>query len=208
MVKRYLVVLFACTWFLLGGVASAAGGQVSAPEQLVRQTTRKVLDILNSHQAEVKSNPNKVADLVRNVVLPHFDFVLMSRFVLARHWRTASQAQQQRFVKEFQTLLVRTYSKSLSEYSGQKIEFKPMHGDVSRGRVSVGTLIVEGSGNKIPVDYRLHKVGNEWKVYDVVIDGVSLVQNYRSSFGDELRNISLDRLMDRIAKRNNQQSGQ
>ncbi|HET8700603.1 MAG TPA: ABC transporter substrate-binding protein, partial [Nitrococcus sp.] len=128
---------------------------------------------------------------------------LMSRFVLAQNWQRAEPDQRRRFVAEFRQLLVRTYGKSLSEYSNQTVEFEPMHSDPSSGRVTVSSKIKQADGPPIALDYKLYKKqGDGWKVYDVIIEGVSLVQNYRSSFGSEIRRNGLDALIAQLAQRN------
>ncbi|MGD8430240.1 MAG: ABC transporter substrate-binding protein [Ectothiorhodospiraceae bacterium] len=196
---RRVAMLLAVLWL---AAATCAAASLSAPEKLVRDTTDQVLQVLKEHKTEIKENPNRVYGYVRELVLPHFDFKLMSQFVLARAWRSASQEQREKFVDEFRTLLIRTYGKSLAEYSGQTVDFLPMQSDPSRGRVTVRTEIIQEDGPKIPLDYNLYKTDDGWKVFDVVVDGISLVQNYRSSFNDEIRNGGLDALIQRLAKRN------
>ncbi len=191
---------------LLGcGLAMSAGAQDAEgdPQALVRETTREVLGALEEHRDEIQGDPRAVYRYVADLVLPRFDFELMSRFVLGRHWQNASAEQQQRFVEEFRRLLVRTYGTSLSEYSGQEVEFPAARTEGQGKRVSVPTEVVQDKGPNIPVDYKLYRnESGTWKVFDVVIDGVSLVQNYRSSFGTEVSRNGLDALIERLAKRN------
>lgn len=188
------------------GVLRAA--EQPGPAQLVKQTTEQVLRVLQERRDELAQNPQPVHDIVRDIVLPHFDFELMSRFVLAQNWRTASEEQRRRFVEEFRELLVRTYATSLAEYSGQTVEYKPMNGEPERGRVTVRTEVIQPAGPAIPVDYNLHDRDGAWKVFDVVIDGVSLVQNYRGSFNSEIRRNGMDALLESLSQRNRQQSAQ
>lgn len=181
----------------------AAAQETVPPDRLVRQTTEQVLSALRENQEVIAENPSKVYDLVSEYVLPRFDFELMSRFVLAQAWRSASEAQQQRFVEEFRRLLVRTYGKSLAEYSGQEVKYLPMQGDVTQQeRVTVQTEIVQQNGPSIPLDYKLYHTDQGWKVYDVIIDGVSLVLNYRSSFNTQIAREGLDGLIQDLAERN------
>lgn len=202
MIHRIVVTLAAASLIVAMSVAGAAAA-VMPPDVLARQTTEKTLQTIREHRDELKQNPSMIYDLVKELVLPHFDFELMSRFVLAQNWRQANPDQRKRFVDEFRQLLVRTYGRSLSEYSNQTVEFEPMHSDPSSGRVTVSSSIKQAAGPSIALDYKLYKKRDEgWKVFDVIIDGVSLVQNYRSSFNSEIRRNGLDALIEQLAQRN------
>jgi phospholipid transport system substrate-binding protein len=194
---------------LVAVLALAGGGVASAqtptpPDELVQQTTREVLELLRESGQEIEQNPKKVFDAVRALVLPHFDFELMGRFVLARNWQQATVEQQQRFTEEFRELLVRTYGTALAEYSGQEVRFPPMNADLERGRATVPMEIVQPDGPAIPLSYSLYRTDDEWKVFDVTVDGVSLVQNYRSTFATEVQRNGIDGLIKRLAERNAQ----
>ncbi|KAB7623830.1 phospholipid-binding protein MlaC [Alkalilimnicola sp. S0819] len=192
-------------WLLLSLLLAAAPAQAqeTAPDALVRDTAERMLEVLRERRGELDERPQMVFDLVEEIVLPHFDFELMSRYVLARNWRGASDEQRSRFVEEFRHLLVRTYATSLAEYSGQRIEYLPLRGDPARGRVTVSTVIKQnGGGPDIPVDYNLRRTESGWKVFDVIIEGLSLVQNYRGSFASAIRRQGLDGLIDDLAARN------
>lgn len=200
----------AVTLLLLIGSGSAAlaQSQLTPPDVLVRQTTQEVLSLLRDKGEQIKDDPQAIFQLIREEVLPHFDFRLMSRLVLARHWRAASGAQRERFVEEFRQLLVRTYGSSLSEYSGQEIRYLPMHSSGSDDqRVTVETEIQQSGGPPIPLDYKLHRTESGWKVYDVTVDGVSLVLNYRSQFSSEIARHGLDGLIQRLTERNSGSGG-
>ncbi|WP_440996869.1 MlaC/ttg2D family ABC transporter substrate-binding protein [Arhodomonas sp. SL1] len=188
---------------LLAVLAPAHAGEPQSPEELVRETTREVRAVLEAHREEIADDPSLVYEYVADLVLPKFDFELMSRFVLGRHWKDASEAQRERFVREFRGLLIRTYGTSLSEYSGEEVDFPPMKSDPERGRVTVPTEVIQPDGPEIPVNYSLFRNdAGQWRVFDVTIEGVSLIQNYRSSFGSEVRQKGLDALIERLAKRN------
>ena len=200
---RSIIVTLTVAWL------AAATGLVSAmaadmpPDVLARRTTEKTLQAIREHRQELQRDPSMIYDLVKELVLPHFDFELMSRFVLAQNWRTATPAQRERFVGEFRQLLVRTYGRSLAEYSGQRVEFEPMHSEASVGRVTVRSHIKQADGPPIALDYKLYKKrADGWKVFDVIVDGVSLVQNYRSSFRSEIRQHGLDALIKQLSQRN------
>jgi phospholipid transport system substrate-binding protein len=153
------------------------------PEQVVRDTAEYVLSEVTARKAELDVDPSLIYPLVKRTVVPHFDFTSMARSAMGRFWRNATPQQQERVVAEFQELLVRTYATALLGYSGQKIEYLPMRAADQAKRVTVQTRISAAGGPPIPINYSLKlEDGKEWLVYDVVIDGVSLVTNYRSSF--------------------------
>lgn len=189
---------------VLGAAGAAAAQTPTPPDELVKQTTREVLEVLRENEQAIEQNPERVFDAVQKLVLPHFDFELMSRFVLARNWQQATPEQQQRFTEEFRQLLVRTYGTALAEYSGQEVRFPPMNADLERGRATVPTEIVQPDGPAIPLSYSLYRTDDEWKVFDVSVDGVSLVQNYRSTFATEVQRNGIDGLIKRLAERNAQ----
>ena len=200
---RSIMVTLAVAWLAAAmGLFSATAAELP-PDVLARQTTEKTLQAIREHRQELQRDPSMIYDLVKELVLPHFDFELMSRFVLAQDWRTATSAQRERFVGEFRKLLVRTYGRSLAEYSGQSVEFEPMHSEARAGRVTVRSKIKQSDGPPIALDYKLYKKRDDgWKVFDVIVDGVSLVQNYRSSFRSEIRRHGLDALIEQLSQRN------
>lgn len=184
-------------------VPAAAEEEKLAPDELVKQTTEKVLTLLEDNREQIDEDPARVYEAVQEIVLPHFDFELMSRFVLARNWQNASPDQQARFTDEFRRLLVRTYGRSLSEYSGQTVRFPPMQSDAERGRATVPTEVVQDDGPSIPISYSLYRNDDDdWKVFDVVVEGSSLVQTYRSSFASEVQRSGIDGLIERLTERN------
>lgn len=155
-----------------------------SPDALVRETTDKVLGELTRNRAELEMNVHRLYKLVDDIVLPHFDFSRMSKLVLGKHWKKANKAQRQKFEEEFKSLLVRTYATALFEYTGQEIIYKPFHSEVGSDNVVVKTEIVSRDGPNIPMDYVLKKgAKQDWLVYDVRIDGISLVTNYRNAYG-------------------------
>lgn len=176
------------------------------PQQLVENTAQKVLDKLKEDSEKIKNDPNYIHGLVDEYVLPHFDFERMSMWVLGKHWRRADAKQRERFVDEFRTLLVRTYATSLSEFTDQKLSYLPMRGSEAEGDVTVRSEVEQPGGFPIPINYKLHKKGNDWKVYDVTIDDISLIANYRTSFNREIRQMGLDKLINTLAERNQKAS--
>ena len=186
---------------LLVAGASAAGAQ-EAPDALVRRTTDEVLAIIKSDADLRAGNPRKVVELAEQKVLPHFDFTRMTRLAVGRNWAQATDAQKEALTKEFRTMLVRTYSNSLTQYREQKIEVKPLKASPQDQEVTVRTAVIQQGGPPIPIDYAMSKSGADWKVYDVIIDGASLVTTYRGSFNDQIQKGGIDGLVKTLQDRN------
>ncbi len=194
--KRFL----AATIAALGAVAAFAS---VAPDQLVKDTTDRVLSELTANRSEFEHDHEKLYRMVDEIVLPHFDFERMARLVLGRYWRDANDAQRQQFVQEFKTLLVRTYATALFEYTGQKIIYKPFRAGDGDSSVVVKTEVVPSDGPPIPMHYSLNRGGEgSWKVYDIKIDGISLVTNYRTSYGNTIQNQGIDALISSLVAKN------
>lgn len=195
---KFLSAVFAGLLYLLAPVAWAE----IAPDELVRVTSDKVLEAIKQNREQLKSDPKLVYKIVDELVLPHFDFEAMSKLVLGANWRRATPAQQAEFTREFRTLLVRTYAKSLAEYDEQGIRYLPMRPAADPNEAIVRTEILPKAGPSIPVDYRLRKSGTSWKVFDVSIDAVSLVTNYRTTFAQDIQRVGLDGLIQQLQRRN------
>jgi phospholipid transport system substrate-binding protein len=200
--KWFIGVLFGLA--VLTAVAAPAAPM--SPRDTVIDTSQKMLEALKKNKDIIKQHPQRIYDLVSEIVLPHFDFTTMSKWVLGKNWRTLSPDQQQRFTSEFRTLLVRTYAVSLSEYEDQKLNYLPLQAPPNADDVTVRTEVLRGGGPPIPINYSMHLTDNGWKVYDVVIDGVSLVINYRTSFASQIRDGGVDKLIEQLVARN-QRSG-
>ena len=172
-------------------------------EQLVHDTTEQVLQRLRADSDKLKDDADLIYPLVEDLVLPHFDFAKMSQWVLGKNWRKADKAQQLQFSIEFRTLLVRTYAKALLEYTDQSMRYLPFHADEGAKKVTVKTEILQDGGPSIPLHYSMYLNGaGEWKVYDIKVDGVSMVSNYRSSFATEVRNGGIVGLLGKLAEMN------
>lgn len=184
-------------------VSTAAFAQDNtAPDELVRRTTTDVLTIIKNDKDLQTGDTRKVVQLAEEKVLPNFNFARMTQLAIGKNWREATDAQKQALTKEFRTLLVRTYSTSLTQYRNQTIDVKPAKVAASDAETVVKTLINQPGGQPIPIDYSMEKTATGWKAYDIVVDGVSLVTNYRSSFADEIRKSGIDGLIKTLADRN------
>jgi len=173
-----------------------------APDALVKRTTDEVLAIIKADKDIQSGNMTKVVQLAEQKVLPHFDFERMTRLAVGRNWNTATPEQKQALVKEFRTMLVRTYSSSLSQYRNQTIEVKPAKVGPADKEAIVRTSVLQQGGPPIPIDYAMDKMDSGWKVYDVVIDGASLVTTYRGTFNDQVQKGGLDGLLKTLQERN------
>ena len=178
------------------------------PDTVVKNTTDKMLAALKDNREELKKNKSLIYDLVGEIVLPRFDFIRMSRWVLGKSWKTSSKKQKLRFIRTFRTLMVRTYGVALLEYSDQKIEFQPMRGEADQKDVTVYTKVIQPAGKQPTlINYRLYLKKDQWKVYDIAVDGISLVSNYRTSFASEIKQDGLDALIARLEKHNQKTEG-
>jgi phospholipid transport system substrate-binding protein len=172
------------------------------PQQLIKQTTDKVLGEIRVNSDAYKADPDQLYALVDKVVLPHFNFVAMTNLALGRHRKEFDTTQKPRIVSEFRALLVRTYGKALVEYNDQEITYLEMVGSIEKGKVKVKTEIVQAGGASIPLDYSLRLGKQGWKVYDIKVDDISLVSNYRSSFAREIKKNGVEGLISLLHERN------
>ena len=183
---------------------TAAATSSTSAEDLVKSTTDQVLETLANEREAIENSPDRLFEIVDEIVLPHFDFERMSRRVLGKAWKRASPEQQSNFIKEFQTLLVRTYATALKAYSDETIEFLPSREKEGGKETTIRTQIVPSGSPPIPMNYEMYERDDGWKVFDVAIDGVSLVINYRSTFRSEIRKNGVDGLIARLAKHNSE----
>jgi phospholipid transport system substrate-binding protein len=196
---KWLVLLAA--WLPMLALASAE--EPMGPQEAVRDTAQKVLGEVLERKEELKESPQEIYALVEKHVLPNFDFEYMARLVLGKHWKKASEEEQQGFIQAFRELLVRTYATALLNYSGQEVEYPDFKLEPGSDKVTVPTLVFASEGSQpIPINYSLHLVDGEWKVYDVKVEGISLVLNYRSSFSSLIRQHQISGLIERINQKN------
>ena len=186
---------------LLAAVSFSVFAQ-EAPDALVHRVTEEVLEIVRKDKDIQNGNTQKVIDLVETRVLPHFNFTRMTSLAVGKEWRKASPSQQQQLTQEFRTLLVRTYSNALTGYRNQKMVYKPFRMNAGDTDVLVRTEVVQPGAKAVQIDYSLEKQDAGWKVYDVVVAGVSLVTNYRENFAQEIRAGGIDGLIRSLETKN------
>lgn len=187
--------------FLFAAVLSCAVFADEAPDVLVHRVTEEVLDIVRKDKDIQNGNTKKVIDVVEAKVFPNFNFPHMTALAVGKEWRKATPQQQERLTQEFKTLLVRTYANSLAAYRNEVIKYKPLKA-AAETDVTVHTEIHQAGNKPIQLDYSLEKLEGGWKVYDVVVAGISLVTNYREQFGQEIHNGGIDGLIQSIAGKN------
>ncbi len=187
---------------LLTWTCSIWAAAMTPPDVLVKSTTEEVLNVLRKEKGML-NNDDKVYALVEEKVLPNFDFDRMTQLAVGRYWRQATPAQKEALVKQFKALLVRTYAGSLHAFNNQTVDFRPFSMPPNATDVTVKTVIQQPGGQApLPVDYSLYQTPYGWKVYDVAIDNVSLVLNYRSSFGQIVRRSGINGLIESLQAKN------
>lgn len=197
---RKLITLCCVLVAALLPLAQASAQQ--APDVLVREVTNEVLEIVRADEALRAGEKHRVMELVDAKVLPHFDFRRMTMLAVGRDWRDASAEQQARLTEAFRTLLVRTYSNALTQYRDQTVAFRPAHFAATDKRVQVRTEVHQSGAQPIGIDYMLEQSEAGWKVFDVIVAGVSLVTTYRSSFADEVRSGGVEGLLKSLEAKN------
>ncbi|PTR14199.1 phospholipid transport system substrate-binding protein [Nitrosospira sp. Nsp2] len=199
MKKNLGIPLMLSAWLL----AAPAWAVETSPDTLVDNTAQEVLAIVRQDKDIRGGNKAKILDLVEAKILPHFNFNRMTRLAMGKNWSKAAPDQQQELVKEFRTLLVRTYSNALSSYSDATIKVEPLKNKGGETDTTVKTRVIQDQGQEpVPIDYSMEKTGDGWKVYDVTVAGVSLVTNYRSTFNNQVREGGVEKLLKTLAEKN------
>ena len=188
------------TWLIL--LVTLPAMAATGPEQLIRQASKSVMAEIRANTDTYKSDPQKMYKLVDEQLLPHFDFAEMANLALGKYKAQVNAEQKSVVVNEFRLLLVRTYSSALVEYSDQEPIYLPMDGTEAEGMVTVRTQYEQPGQFPIPIDYSLRLGGDGWKVFDVSVDEISLVTNYRSSFARAIKKSGVDGLIRTLQKRN------
>ncbi len=185
------------------GLPLYAQGMV-APDVLAKSVTDEVITILRSDKDINAGNPGKLMSLIETKVLPHFNFTRMTRLAVGKNWRKADPQQRGGLVEQFRMLLVRTYATAFTSYRDQTITYRPLRMRPEDDDVVVKSQVVQPGRPPVAVDYNMEKTSNGWKVYDVAIEGVSLVQNYRSTFNGEVQRAGIDGLIKALDSKNRQ----
>lgn len=172
----------------------------SGPGQLIESAAQAMLKELDAHRAEFRKDPAGIEKLVDDVLLPHFDVQYAARLVLGPHWRTATPAQRERFIKGFYQSLVRNYGSALVDFTGDRLKVFPAQVAPDGQRATVRTEVKRSNGERVPVNYSLRKTDTGWKAWDVTIEGISYVKSFREDFGAEIDQKGLDAVIERLEK--------
>lgn len=185
-----------------GSAASqgTAPGATQSPDELVKNSAQRMLAELDANRAMYRNDPAKLDALVGNVLLPSFDTDYAARLVLGVPWRTATDEQRKRFVDAFYHSLLRNYGSALVDFTADKFVILPFHGDPGDTQATVHTEVKKSTGDKVPVDFTLHKTDAGWKAWDVVIDGISYVKSFRTDIGAEVQQKGLDEVITRLER--------
>jgi phospholipid transport system substrate-binding protein len=179
-----------------------AAAQDAAPDALVKNVTLEVVELITKDK-EIKSGSRaKLIQVIETKVLPHFNFNAMTALAMGQNWGKANPEQRKQLTDEFKTLLVRTYASALAAYSEQKFDFRPLRAKPTDTDVTVNVRVIQPGAQPVTIDYSMEKTANGWKVYDVMVGGVSLVANYRTEFANTVRNSGVDGLIRDLKKKN------
>lgn len=205
--KRGFVALVAAAMTLAGPLtlAQTAAPAVASncnlgPQQLIDDSAKRMLTELDANRSIYAKDPQKLADLVGNVLLPRFDSEYAARLVLGQAWRTATPEQRQRFVTAFYRSLLRSYGNALLNFTADRFTILPYHGEPDEQTTTVRTQVRKSTGEKVPVEFTLHRTDCGWKAYDVVIEGISYVKSFRTDFASEIQARGLDEVISRLEK--------
>lgn len=179
--------------------AMASADQTS-PKDLIEQSAQKMLKELDANRAAYRKDPKKVNKLVDEVLLPHFDTAYAAQRVLGKYWRDATPDQRQRFIKAFYQSLLENYGSALLEFTADKLVVLPFKGDESSANAVVRTEVKTSDGKRVPVNYSMRKTPQGWKAWDVTIEGISYVKNFRTDFGTEIDQKGLEPVIQRMEK--------
>jgi phospholipid transport system substrate-binding protein len=185
--------------FALG---AAQAQEVKPPDVLVKEVTLEVVDLIAKDKEIRGGDRAKLIGLINVKVIPHFNFVAMAALAMGQNWNKATPEQKARVTEEFKTLLVRTYASALASYSEQKFDFRPLRAKPTDTDVIVNVRVLQTGTQPVPIDYAMEKTAAGWKVYDVMVGGVSLVANYRTEFGNIVRESGVDGLIKNLSAKN------
>jgi phospholipid transport system substrate-binding protein len=193
---------FISTVLLTLAATTASAAADLAPDVLARSVTDEVMTIVRGDKTLQPGQADRFAQLVELKVVPHFNFDHMTQLALGRNWRVATPEQQKALIDEFRTLLVRTYTTAFMQYKDQSVEYKPLRMAPGDTEVVVKSLIKQPAGQPVTIDYNMENLGSGWKVYDVKIEGVSLIGNYRNTFNSEIQKNGVDGLIKALVDKN------
>jgi len=182
-------------------LCTTASAQDVAPDVLVKSVTTEVVELIKDKEIRSGSR-GKLVEVIETKVLPHFNFSSMTALAMGQNWNKATPEQKKRLIEEFRTLLVRTYASALAAYSEQRFDFRPLRARPTDTDVTVNVRVIQSGAQPVPIDYSMEKTAAGWKVYDVMVGGVSLVANYRTEFNSTVREAGVDGLIKNLKAKN------
>ncbi|MEY2865670.1 MAG: hypothetical protein RLZZ83_913 [Pseudomonadota bacterium] len=193
--KKFLLIILAL-------VMSITVSAAEAPDLFVKKIADEVFEILKTDKDLKAGNKEKAYKITEEKILPYFDFDRISKLVLGKAWPAASKEEQEAFKKEFRLMIIKTYGSALLKFKDQTLNYKPTRFQPSDEEVLVRTEILQSGAPPLPIDYMLEKDGSSWRVFDIIIEGVSLVTNYRGQFGNEIKQNGIASLITKLAEKN------
>ena len=172
------------------------------PQELMQKASQDLLHELDANRAAVTRDPTKLRALADKYLLPHFDVDYAARLVLGKHWRTATEAQRKRFIDAFYQSLMRNYGDAVAEFTEDRLKILPFKGDLASGAATIRTEVKRSNGTPVPVNYTMRATPQGWKAWDITIEGISYVKNYRTDFGAEIDQKGIDAVIERLETQN------
>ena len=204
--------LFLLGFLLIASTQAIANTDTQAPDDMLKAATLEMLRSINNHRDEIKQSPDKLKSLVEEIILPHLDFIGASKIVMGKYWRLAETKQKVAFIKQFRLLLLRFYSSALAEYlSGEKkalpedlIHYFPIKLNEGETSLTVRAELQSESGKTIPIYYRVHLTSKGWKIFDVSVEGISMITTYKNNFATQFKTQGVDALIASLVEKNKQ----
>ena len=181
---------------------AAASVPGPGPQEIIKGTAERLLKSLDADREGYRRNPERMKTLVDELMLPHFDSDYAARLVLAKHWRTATPEQRRRFIDAFYQRMLRNYGAALADFTADRLTVLPFKGDLASGQATVRTEIRRDDGTRVPVNYSVRGTPRGWKAWDVTIEGISYVKNFRTDFGAEIEQKGLEAVIARLEAEN------
>ncbi len=178
--------------------AMPVNGEEQSPQEVIESAVQLLADRMDGRQEELAADRQALYALIDEILLPRFDRKFAAQFVLAKHWRSATEAQRERFIEAFYQALVRRYADGLLEFEQDKVEVLPFRGDLTKKRTKVRSTVQLNDGSKVDVDYELVKRDSGWLLFNIVIEGISYVRNFRAEMDSEISGSSLDAVIERL----------
>lgn len=211
MIKNGIFAFIFSMLLISNSIASVNSGS-QAPDEMLKVATKKMLRSINDNRAEIKQSPDKLKSLVEEIILPHLDFIAASKAVMGKYWRRAKKPQKIEFIRQFRLLLLRFYSSALAEYLNDNdkkldenlIHYFPVNMKEGDKSLTVRAEVKVESGQPIPIRYRMHLTSKGWKIYDVAVEGISMITTYKNNFATQLKTDGIDALIASLKEKNEQ----